>query len=94
MNRKHRRAFDKKLSKEISKNLSEKISQFGNLPEECLTCLKPFDKKNKEMVQTWNVIVKDTDTVRLYCPECWTMATSMAAEYFKSIGSKEKEDAS
>lgn len=94
MNRKQRRALDKELPKDTSNNISEKISQFGNLPDECLTCLKPFDKKNKEMVQTWNVVVKDTDTVRLYCPDCWAMATSAAAEYFKSKETKEKENAS
>ena len=97
MNRKQRRAFDKKLSKETSKNISQKISQFGKLADECLSCLKPFDKKNKEMVQTWNVVVKDEDTVRLYCPDCWTLATSMAAEYLKTKETKEtkeKEDAS
>jgi len=74
MNRKQRRAMEKKVGKENSQKLAEKIFQFDQLPDECLACLKPFDKKNKEMVMTWNVVVRDEDTVRLYCPECWDTA--------------------
>tara|TARA_R110002020_G_scaffold267815_4_gene482980 strand:- start:404 stop:679 length:276 start_codon:yes stop_codon:yes gene_type:complete len=83
MNRKQRRAMEKKVSKENSQKLAEKIFQFDKLPDECLACLKPFDKKNKEEVRTWNVVVRDEDTVRLYCPECWVMARKVAAQYKK-----------
>ena len=49
--------------------LSTKVAQFNKLPEYCMACKKDFDKKDKEMVSTWNVVVKQ-DVVRLFCPEC------------------------
>ena len=69
------------MGKENSQKLTEKIFQFDQLPEECLACLKPFDKQSKEMAMTWNVVVKDEDTVRLYCPECWEMANHIIEEF-------------
>ena len=83
MNRKQRRAMEKKVGKDKSQKLAEKIFQFEKLPNECLACLKPFDKKNKEAARTWNVIVRDKDTIRLYCPDCWSMARKIAEEYKK-----------
>ena len=46
MNRKQRRAMEKKVGKENSQKLAEKIFQFDQLPDECLACTTPFDKKN------------------------------------------------
>ena len=86
MNRKQRRALEKKMKQEASENIADKISQFQNLPDECLACAKSFDKKSKQMAKTWNVVVRDPDTVRLYCPECWTVARNMALDYFKENG--------
>ena len=81
MNRKQRREMQKKVGKENSQKLAEKIFQFDKLPDECLACLKPFDKKSKEMARTWNVVVRDKDTVRLYCPECWNTAQKVIQQY-------------
>jgi Zn finger protein HypA/HybF involved in hydrogenase expression len=81
MNRKQRRELEKKAGKENSQKLAEKIFQFDKLPDKCLTCLKPFDKKSKEMAQTWSVVVADSDTVRLYCPECWSVAQEIIKEF-------------
>lgn len=92
MNRKARRQIQKHADKEATDEMALKVAQFGNLPQMCTACKEPFDKKNKEMVQTWNVVIKDPDTVRLYCPACWTMATDVAAEYFKSKETKETAD--
>jgi hypothetical protein len=89
MNRKQRREMQKKVGKENSQKLAEKIFQFDKLPDECLACLKPFDKKSKEMARTWNVVVRDEDTVRLYCPECWNTAQKVIQQY-----KKEKENVS
>jgi|TARA_R100000152_G_C6777177_1_gene206875 predicted RNA-binding Zn-ribbon protein involved in translation (DUF1610 family) len=74
MNRKQRRAMEKKVGKENSQKLAEKIFQFDQLPDKCLACTTPFDKKNHEMVKTWSVVVQDKNTVRLYCPNCWDTA--------------------
>ena len=87
MNRKQRRAREKELKKlsDAERNLSEKIFLFEKLEQECLACEKPFDKTNREMVESWNVVVREDKEppVRLYCPECWEMAQKIAAEYMK-----------
>jgi len=70
MSRAQRRAQKKKMSK-VEQKISDKIFQFNNLPEKCNTCEKPFDKREKVMVQSWTVVVRDTEgTVSLFCPEC------------------------
>tara|TARA_E500000331_G_C17232679_1_gene703357 strand:+ start:1322 stop:1567 length:246 start_codon:yes stop_codon:yes gene_type:complete len=69
MNRKQKRAMQKSTGKDATQQLANKVAQFNKLPEFCLTCNKEFDKKDKEMINTWNVVVKQ-DTVRLFCPEC------------------------
>tara|TARA_R110000824_G_scaffold107651_3_gene254083 strand:+ start:4201 stop:4473 length:273 start_codon:yes stop_codon:yes gene_type:complete len=65
--------------KGAKKDLQEKVGLFNKLGEECLVCQKDFDKKNKEMVMSWSVIVKE-DLVRLYCPECWNRANKLIKE--------------
>lgn len=59
--------------KQVQKDLKSKVGLFNRMKDECLACCKPFDKTNKDMVKTWNVTVK-TDSVNLYCPECWNEA--------------------
>jgi hypothetical protein len=81
MNRKQRRAMEKKVGKENSQKLAEKIFQFDQLPDACLTCSIPFDKKNKEMVLSWSVVVQDQNTVRLYCPDCWDTAIEIIERF-------------
>lgn len=81
MNRKQRREMEKKLGKDNSQKLAEKIFQFQNLPDACLACTAAYDKTNKQMARTWNVVV-DGEDVRLYCPKCWNMARKVAKEYY------------
>jgi len=69
MNRKTRRKLENQMGKDASENLAEKIFQFNKLSEQCRACQKGFDKKDKDMVQSWNVVVKQ-ETVRIFCPEC------------------------
>ena len=66
MNRKQRRASQK--ATDPTQELSNKVAQFSKLPEGCMACKKDFDKKDKEMINTWSVVVKQ-DIVRLFCPE-------------------------
>lgn len=86
MNRKQRRAASKN-SKESE--ISDKLNMFEQLPDECLACTKPFDKKNKQMVNTWNVVVRDQNTIRLYCPDCWSLARRVVEQYEKENQTKE-----
>ena len=81
VNRSQRRAAAKAAKKDGNKELSEKIFLFNQLPDECLTCNKPFDKQNRQMVMDWNVVVREAEgIVRLYCPECWNAAIKAIEE--------------
>ena len=93
MNRKQRRAMEKKVGKDNSQKLADKIFQFDKLPDECLACLKPFDKKSKEMATTWNVVVRkedDENPVRLYCPHCWNTAQEVISNFLKTTEGKDE----
>ena len=70
MNREQRRRLRKKKHA-IEKELAEKISLFGALPDACSACEAPYDKRNKEMAMSWSVVVRHTEEiVRLFCPGC------------------------
>ena len=93
MNRKQRRAAAKNAKKEGDEELSEKIGLFNKLPDECLVCLAPFDKKNKEMVKSWSVIVREEQKkVRLYCPDCWGNAAAIRKDFKDRIEERNNED--
>lgn len=81
-----------KSHKDKQKDLKQKLNMFDRLPEQCLTCHKPFDRKNKEQVQSWFVVVKsEAKTVNLYCPDCWTKATKLVEDFY---GEKNATDSS
>ena len=64
--------------KQAEKDLKEKLNMFDKLPEECTACDAPFDKKNRDMLNSWNVIVRTRESVvRLYCPPCWQQAIAV-----------------
>ena len=55
--------------------MEQKLGLFDLMPNECLVCHESFDKTNKEMVKTWNVVVREKQKiVRIYCPTCWSNA--------------------
>jgi hypothetical protein len=57
--------------KEAEEALTKQVGMFGLLPDECNVCHSPFDKKSKEMAQTWIVVVRHEEKlVRLFCPQC------------------------
>ena len=71
-----------KKRRQAEKDMSEKMGLFSKIPESCDACDKPFDKKNKDMVMSWNVVVKsEQEVVRLYCPECWAKAKEIIKEF-------------
>ena len=70
MNRKQRRAAKKQKSSEA---IETKMALFGKLPDSCVACGKPFDKKDKDMAMTWSVAVREKEEiVDLFCPSCWS----------------------
>ena len=83
MNRAQRRARGKKIKKSKQKktDLEKKLGLFDLMPDECVACLKPFDKKDKQQVMTWNVVVREKEkVVRVYCPECWDLAKKILSQ--------------
>ena len=71
--------IQRQKKKDAQKEFNKKVGLFNKLEDRCLVCQKDFDKKNKEMVMTWSVVVKE-EAVRLYCPECWDRANKLIKE--------------
>jgi uncharacterized protein with PIN domain len=72
-----------KSHKDKEKDLKQKLNMFDRLPDHCLTCNSPFDRKNREQVQSWFVVVKNAENkVNLYCPSCWEKATKLVEETY------------
>jgi hypothetical protein len=71
--------IQRKKDKAAKKEMQKKVGLFNKLSDHCLVCQKDFDKKNKEMVMSWSVVVKG-ENVRLYCPTCWGVATNLVKE--------------
>jgi hypothetical protein len=69
VNRKLRRSLSKQTGSDSAEKMSQQVALFSKLPEQCSACAEPFDKKNKEMVNEWNVVVRQ-EVVRLFCPHC------------------------
>ena len=62
----------KDKDKEISKRISKHVGMFDMIPDHCKVCKTPFDKKSKEMAQTWVVNANyDKKRVTLFCPICY-----------------------
>ena len=84
MNRKQRRARDKiiKKSKAETSDMEQKLGLFDLMPANCFVCHKDFDKTVKEMVQSWNVVVREKEqSVKVYCPTCWNRAVELLKQY-------------
>jgi len=80
MNRKTRRAMQRQMGKTTANELAEKMFQFDKLPVYCSACQKDFDKSDKSMVLSWNVVVRQ-EVVRLFCPECTNKTKEILDEY-------------
>jgi predicted RNA-binding Zn-ribbon protein involved in translation (DUF1610 family) len=77
-----KRKIQRAKKKRAEKELQDKMNMFDKLGDACMTCDKPFDKKDREQVQSWNVVVrKKENKVNLYCPECWTKAQDIIEEF-------------
>tara|TARA_Y100000593_G_scaffold42099_1_gene80680 strand:- start:49 stop:351 length:303 start_codon:yes stop_codon:yes gene_type:complete len=86
VNRKKRRALAKQQKKKGNKDLAEKIMMFDKLPEMCYMCESEFDKTDRKMVSSWNVVVRESQgRVNLYCPTCWEDAQKILAKVIESM---------
>jgi len=76
------RKIRKNKRKQAEEDLSQKVGMFDKLPDECTSCQGPFDKKDREMVSSWYVIVKEEEgRVNLYCPPCWETAQRVLEDF-------------
>tara|TARA_B100001094_G_C18040179_1_gene724596 strand:- start:690 stop:935 length:246 start_codon:yes stop_codon:yes gene_type:complete len=73
MNRQQKRALKKQVGADAQEKMAEQVAQFGKMPEQCDICQKQFDKKDKQMIESWSVVVKQ-EVVRLFCPDCMNTA--------------------
>jgi len=86
MNREQRRALAKNKG---AQDIEEQVALFNKLPEHCLTCEKPYNKNDKEMAMSWNVVVHgEEEVVRLYCPECWQKAKKITEDFANHLREK------
>ncbi len=88
MNRKQRRTLERQMKKRGSSEdeLAEKMFLYNKLPDECSACTKWFDKKDRDMVSSWSVVVRnDEQQVRLYCPDCWKAAQKAVKQVYGEI---------
>ena len=92
MNREQRRAMAKREKKDGNEEMAEKVALFGLIGDTCLVCNKPFDKKDREMVMSWSVVVREKEEkVNLYCPDCWNGALDMLKQAKEEILGLEEE---
>ena len=86
MNREQRRALAKNKG---AQDIEEQVALFNKLPDHCLTCEKPYNKNDKEMAMSWNVVVHgEEEVVRLYCPECWQKAKKITEDFANHLREK------
>ena len=85
------RAQRRKLGLKKKPDLDKKVGLFDKLPKQCTSCDKPFDKKDKEMVMSWSVVVREQEgVVRLYCPDCWSKAMEIMEDFKQRIEEREE----
>ena len=84
MNRQQRRKRNRQIknSKKQKTDLEQKMGLFDLMPDDCFICHKDFNKKDKEMVKTWNVVVREKEqSVKIYCPTCWNNAIELLKQH-------------
>ena len=84
MNRKQRRARDRQIkkSKNQKTDFEQKLGLFDLMPDDCFICHKRFDKTDKQMVMSWNVVVREKEqSVKVYCPTCWNNAVNILKQH-------------
>jgi hypothetical protein len=84
MNRKQRRSSAKLEKKSGNPDLADKMNIYTKLPEFCLMCETEFNKQDRVMLASWNVVIREQEkVVRLYCPDCWDAAQRVVEKYDK-----------
>ena len=76
-----KRKAERKKVKQAEEDMQAKLNMFDKIGDECLNCQTLFNKKDREMVESWRVVVReDKGKVNLYCPPCWDLAQRFVKE--------------
>lgn len=70
MNRKQRRAAQKRLPKAARSKAKKLDNALSRMPTKCDECHKPFDNKDKSALNQWKIAVYDDGPIHLVCPDC------------------------
>ncbi len=70
MNRKQRRAEEKKLGKIFKKKSREIEDKISRMPDSCDECGKKFNKNDKSILDSWRIAVYDSGEINLVCGDC------------------------
>lgn len=85
-----KRKLERNKAKNSEKEMKKKLNMFDKLGDMCLNCEKAFDKKDRAMVESWRVVVRESENkVNLYCPECWDFAQKIVKE---ALGNNEQQE--
>tara|TARA_B100000686_G_C16173336_1_gene657378 strand:- start:40 stop:312 length:273 start_codon:yes stop_codon:yes gene_type:complete len=80
------RKIKRRNQKASAKDFKEKMNLFDKTPDQCSNCDKPFDKKNREQVLSWRVVVREKQKqVNLYCPPCWEEAIKLLSSVGRGL---------
>ena len=83
----------KNKDKEVQKRISKHLGMFDRIPEFCKICKTAFDKKSKEMAQTWIVNANyDKKRVTLFCPTCWKNLQDNADKIKEKVNARRKPE--
>ena len=83
--------MDRKKTLDALAEESQIMDMFDKLPDHCLVCTAPYDKKDLRMVTTWNVVVRSNEQkVNLYCPTCWDTAMRVIKDFKEQNNGKDK----
>ena len=70
-----KRKKEKQARKDLQKKMNDQLDVANNMPQSCEACSSVFDKKDKQMLDEWHIVIyPDRPRPTLYCPVCWGSA--------------------
>lgn len=76
-----KRKIQKAKKKKAEQELKDKVMSFDRMPDCCVVCYKDFDKKSREMANTWFIVERREERrVSLFCPDCWNNGIAAVEE--------------
>ena len=71
LERKIKRRKAQQEERKAKKELARQLNNMQQMPNNCSSCDKKFDRKSKQHAMTWKVVAyNDKSKIRLFCPDC------------------------